>query len=148
MAEQLDSLLAYSKVDFDPLIALLESAFTIKEHFVIIDGIDECSREAQLTMFKILGDLQNSVAHFKVFLSIRENLTQTVEENISVTFMVSTESAGAAKALSTYIDLSVDLAYERRDLETRNKNLLNGIKDALKRGAHGMLANLIYLHSI
>lgn len=116
----------------------------LRGHIVVVDGLDECLHADQEIVLTAISSLLGRISHqtrARVFLSGRESLTETVKDKLPVTFHVSTDSTGAADAISTYIDLSIDLAYQKKELEIGNVALLTDIKDALKERAQGMLVS-------
>lgn len=136
--DSLTSLLAYSQVDLDLLVSLLGSAFVPKRHIVILDGIDECSKDDQAIILKAFKDLLNSSPHLHVFMTGREGLTPLVMAVECPKLQISTRDSRTKAAVATYIDLSIGDAHESGQLQVGGENLVDTIKDALKKGAEDM----------
>jgi hypothetical protein len=114
------------------------AALQLKGLYIIIDGLDECSkgdRDGLLLAFQSLFLFRQNI---KVFISGRESISREFERRFSHAERVSMRHPSAQSDISTYIDNAVEERLHREDLIVGDQTLIEEIKDALKKGADGM----------
>lgn len=124
----------------EDLECLLESAIsTSRNHFLIIDAIDECSAFERTLLLKALRTVTKFPDRMvKLFLSSRDRNDRRVRKTCEVIHQVSTDSQDSEADLEQIVSSRLDNLVEEGDLQVRNSCLLREIKDLLLSQADGM----------
>ncbi len=141
------SMLKLACPDAEVLGDLLRDLLTDdKSCFIVIDAIDECTRAEQEILLKVLQNVMNSsLVRVKIFLACRLGIVEEVERTYKIGYHVTMGCSEAQSDMIKYIEDDLANRKENRRLVVGNPKLLNEIKDALVRGANGMLVNLFFL---
>lgn len=118
---------------------LVEQSDIARTHFILIDGLDECSeseRELLLSTFKALLKLDKPI--FKFFLSGRDNVGTESHEELHPEYRLTMNCQEVSGDIEAVIDASLDEKQRKRKLVLQDRELIHHIRNALKAGAHGM----------
>lgn len=123
---------------------LLDVVAMFQELFIVIDGVDECTQTERDTLFQVLHSVTASPSRrIKIFLSTRNGFEKEIRKICSSIHHVSMDSPYVQFDIRTYIEDIIDEKLANGDLILGNLGLREEIRDALTRGAQGMLVYCI-----
>ena len=120
------------------LCALLKDALAIPEEtYIVIDGLDECSKKELTFLASNLQDLvSTSKGNVKLFLSSRE--MHDLSQEFSCLTRLSLHHNLISTDIGKFIDSTVKKKWTMGILNVRDGTIIDEIITALKRGAQGM----------
>ncbi|KAI9765660.1 MAG: hypothetical protein M1840_007217 [Geoglossum simile] len=137
---RLMKLLGSGLPDLDELEALFIDQITaLKSRFIIIDGVDECTRDEHNVLFTALSKVAGcSSRSFKILIASRPQVGLEIKRFFKSYHHVSMDSPGAHADIARYIKSDLEAKRENGDLKVRNPELIAEIEDVLVSGAQGM----------
>ena len=118
---------------------LIEQSDIARTHFIVVDGLEECSASDQdllLSTFKALLKLDKPI--FKIFLSGRDDVGTVVHEELHPHYRLTMNCQELSDDIEAVIDASLEEKQQKRKLVVQDPELIHHIAVALKAGAHGM----------
>lgn len=107
-------------------------------HFILVDGLDECSDVDRDTMVEVFADLARCPnLNVKIFLSSLENVDYRYDFGSQHQFRISMGCPHASEDLKAAIDLLLTERCQRRQLVVPD-DLYSDILEAMVHGSDGM----------
>jgi hypothetical protein len=127
---------------------ILSSAISVYTAvYVIIDGLDECSKDDQAELLRALGEHTSLTGVLvKVFISSREPTGDVNSFGIPRTISISV--ASSSPDISTYVQGSVSSLRQSGKLNVQDERLVNEIIQTLCEKAQGMSVTLLRIFEL
>jgi hypothetical protein len=127
---------------------ILRSAISLYSSiYVIVDGLDECSKDDQAEVLKALGECTSLVGVLvKVFISSREPTDNSNGFGMPRTISISAASCSAD--ISAYVRGSVSSLRQSGRLKVQDEHLVKDIIQTLCEKAQGMSVTLLQIFEI
>lgn len=123
--------------DLEPLFG--EVVSSSPTHFIIIDGVDECSKGEQDALLDILARIFSvSSNNLKLFIASRNSLEDDLHNRFEVFYHKSMNNMEVQLDIQTYIEETIREKFKNNHLVLGRTELLFEIRDALVEGADGM----------
>lgn len=106
--------------------------------FILIDGLDECSKGDRKELFKTLSTLVSSRTNIRLYLSGRASLQDEIKKFFPALLHLSLDCGATDDNIATYVAGILKEKLEDDELKVGDLNLLVEIKQALAEGAQGM----------
>lgn len=138
--DQLSNLLEAGPAGTRELGDILEQVIEpLTTTLVVVDGLDECSKQERNLLLKTLQKLTCSDhGKIKIFIASRSNIEREIKGYFVYQFQMSMNSAEVRSDIDTYIDDALEDKLNDGELQIGNTSLLSDISKALKEGAQGM----------
>lgn len=107
-------------------------------HFILIDGLDECSAVERRTALKELSLLSASSPHLKIFVTSRDSVSIDLRGRFPRMAHISMACDSLALDIRAYIDASIQERLRNEELVLGDPHLEMEVKDALTTHADGM----------
>lgn len=127
--------------DLSDLIEIVQSrADDKKTYFILIDGLDECTKEnIELVAANIAEISSKGTNRVKVVYAGRPGLEeQLFQRRPAAKYRLPLTKAAVAPDIRTYVELTLDQRLEDEQLEWSDPTLIITIRETLERKADGM----------
>ena len=139
--KQLEKTFANSLPDIEELKALFKIvvAGISQPHYIIIDGLDECSKNDQDEILAVLRAVSLSSRYIKLFLASRDDIRKAVDKAFESSYLHQTMSCPEVRDdIASYVKDVIAERLEQGKLIVGNSTLCTDIENALIKGACGM----------
>ncbi len=110
--------------------------------FFVIDGIEECSKDAQRAFFRVLRRLPScssaTVTSFKIFLSGRGNMSTVFFSSYESTFRQAVSEMHTDADIAAFVEDTLRQKIDDGDLAVGSQDLVGEIQRTLVSQADGM----------
>ncbi|KAI0537632.1 ankyrin repeat-containing domain protein [Xylaria digitata] len=126
--------------DLEEIIDLLRTTTrSSRISYIVIDGLDRCKGAERSKLLKSLSSLAVSTSNTKLLLASRENLSTEIKRQFSSICRLSMSRAEAEGDITSCIDAFLKEKLENNHLKIGDSSLIDEIRQALIKGADGML---------
>ncbi|KAK4064438.1 hypothetical protein Trihar35433_7955 [Trichoderma harzianum] len=129
----------------DEIAKLLQStAAEFKKLYIVIDGLDECTKSERHDLLEILRSVLNVRSNTKLFLAGRDSVSREVQIKFPTLKQISMDCSSAQSDIATYVEGIVQEKLKTEELIVGDPDLIEDIKAALSDGANGMFLWVIF----
>ena len=131
-----------NSVDEELILQLLRSSLSpSRQHFIVLDGLDECDIGEARKLVEMVASLQSHIPqiHVKVFFSSRPHGSDWIARRLNSNCCVAMDEAKINRDIDRYIDATLEQRLENEELHLGDPKLILHIQQALSEGAQGML---------
>ncbi|KAI1269205.1 ankyrin repeat-containing domain protein [Xylariaceae sp. FL1019] len=124
----------------DAVVELLSSILSSANvSYIVIDGLDACERDERWRLIESLVSLTRKTANIKIFFAARESIYVEVREQFEYIYHVEMDSPCALIDVESCIEGFLQEKIKTKALRLGDQRLLDEIREALAKGADGML---------
>lgn len=135
---KLEDLYQCSNPDVDELELLLGEVISSK-HFIILDGVDECSKREKDVLLDVLAKtISASSNNLKLFIASRDSLNSDLQSRFEMFRHRSMKNSEVQFDIRTYIEETIREKFKNNHLVLSKVELLLQIRDVLVDKADGM----------
>ncbi|ETS82029.1 hypothetical protein PFICI_07031 [Pestalotiopsis fici W106-1] len=128
-----------SAADWHDLSKPLERYMSVPQRsFILVDGLDECSKMDRKELLSKLAKLCSANANIRVFLASRPSLREEIQKYFRSMEYLTLDCAATNEDISTYVEGILNEKHEDGDFKVGDQSLIEDIKNALVQGAQGM----------
>lgn len=110
----------------------------LRNFHIVIDGLDECGKKDRDSLMRGLFSIRIVAKEVRIFLCGRQSMSREVEKAFQPLIDLSMDCRPAEFDIPKYIESAVQERLHSEELIVGDQNLIDEIKEALKRGADGM----------
>ena len=143
--KQLEKTFADSSPDIEEFRALFKMVFAgvSQPHYIVIDGLDECSKNDRDEILAVLRAVSLLSQSIKIFLASRDDIGKEVHKTFGSSCLHQTMSCPEVRNdIASYVKDVIAERLEQGKLTVGSSTLCTDIENALIKGACGMSVNL------
>lgn len=123
--------------DFEPLLKM--AVTTASLHFIVVDGIDECSEYERTALFTVLRKTVNlATAPVKVLLTSRSKVVRKIENACSSIYSIAVNPVDTEPDIAKFVESTLIERLDDGSLVAGSPDILEQIQQSLTIGAQGM----------
>lgn len=119
-------------------ILLQSIAAEFETLYILIDGLDECTKSERHNLLETLHSVMKVSANIKLFLAGRDSVSRDVQIKFPTLKQVPKDHSSAQSDIATYVEGIVREKLKNEELIVGDPDLIEDIKAALSDGANGM----------
>ncbi|KAH0530195.1 hypothetical protein TsFJ059_004852 [Trichoderma semiorbis] len=140
--ERVETLLDNVQLNFasglSEIAKLLQSiAAEFKKVYIVIDGLDECTKSERHDLLEILHSVLKVRSNTKLFLTGRDSVSREVQIKFPTLKHITMDCSSAQSDIATYVEGIVQEKLKTEELIAGDPDLIEDIKKALSDGANG-----------
>lgn len=133
-----------SSSDIDDTLNLLHELIHPGPSYIIIDGIDECSKSHRRELLAALSSLVYTNSGLRLFLCGRTGIQDEIETHFEQSCHIALECEHTSEDIKRYVEGIIDQKVQDGDLRVGDPSLVDEIKSTLAKGAQGMYVTPSY----
>lgn len=123
--------------DLEPLFG--EVIVSSPRHFIVLDGVDECSKVEKDALLDVLAKVFTASSNtLKLFIASRDSLDRDIHRRFEILRHRSMKNSEVQLDIQTYIEETIRERFKNNHLVLGRNELLFEIRDVLVERAHGM----------
>ncbi|KAL6701543.1 hypothetical protein J3F84DRAFT_11129 [Trichoderma pleuroticola] len=129
----------------EEITRLLQSiAEGFKTLYIIIDGLDECTKPERHDLLDTLHSVMKVRSNIKLFLAGRDSVSREVQRKFRTLKQIPMDYSSAQSDIATYVEGIVQEKLKTEELIVGDPDLIEDIKAALSDGANGMFLWVVF----
>ncbi|KAL7904648.1 hypothetical protein GGI35DRAFT_489723 [Trichoderma velutinum] len=119
-------------------------AADFKTLYIVIDGLDECTKPERRDLLETLNSVMNVRSNIKLFLAGRDSVSREIQIRFPTLKQISMDCSSAQSDIATYVEGIVQEKLKNEELIVGDPDLIEDIKAALSDGANGMFLWVVF----